>query len=312
MIQLLQDIHYTDQEFWGALQNYWATGNYEAARNLFETNQQIVSKYAGVDWFNNLTSVIYQLETNSDPDFKTRRPYVGYVPPANMQEGDIFYEIEKNIDNILINKATIDVGNTTTSIVFTGVFINAIAFQNSAIAQVDINLVNSGTQTVTFTLGEAANAPVTCVVFSSSLDSTYITDAYQTLNSSNTTASVTVSGTLASVYCIQDGDFVQVDMTKNGNDLTFAIEPTSITSDDSDIECHYVYISDSVYPFTISSNTISIGETTTSVLCEGLIVMYFCLQATTVILTNLSFEENYMIANTNEAVDTAIDCYATY
>lgn len=312
MIQLLQDIHYTEQEFWGALQNYWATGNYEAARNLFETNQQIVSKYAGADWFNNLTAVIYQLELNSDPDFKTQRPHVGYIPPADIQEGDIFYEIERNIDNVLINKATIDTGNTTTAITFTGIFINAIAFQNGAVAQTDINLVDSGTQVVTFTLGEATDSPVTCVVFSTTLDSLSVRHSYQTLNSSNTTTTVNVSGTLVSIYCTQDGDFVQVDITKDGNRLTFTIDSNAVSATESDIQCHYVYLQVGVSLFTINSSNIAVGNTSTSVLCEGLLAMSYCLQAQAIVWLDLSFEENYMIASASEPVETAISCTAIY
>ena len=60
---LLQDIHYTDNNFWTELLNCWNTKNYVRAVRLLEENQELTSKYVNAAWFNLLTNNIYNLET---------------------------------------------------------------------------------------------------------------------------------------------------------------------------------------------------------------------------------------------------------
>lgn len=90
---LLQDIHYTDNNFWTDLLNCWNTKNYARAVRLLEENQELTSKYVNAAWFNLLTNNIYYLETQSDPSFKNDKIQVGYDLPTDISIGSVFFEL---------------------------------------------------------------------------------------------------------------------------------------------------------------------------------------------------------------------------
>ena len=91
---LLQDIGANERSLWTTLQTYWANGNYAAVLSLLNNSSQLISKFINASWFNNLTGLIYELETNPvDTSFKADKIQVAETPPT-LSRGQIYFQID--------------------------------------------------------------------------------------------------------------------------------------------------------------------------------------------------------------------------
>ena len=91
---LLQDVGANERSLWTTFQTYWANGNYAAALGLLNNNAQLMNKFVNASWFNNLTDLIYELETNPvDTSFKSDKIQVAETPPT-LSSGQIYFQID--------------------------------------------------------------------------------------------------------------------------------------------------------------------------------------------------------------------------
>lgn len=313
-MMLLQDIHYTDNEFWTELQNCWADENYARALNLLESNQELTSKYVNSAWFNLLANSIYTLETQSDPSFKSNKIQVGYELPTVIQNGEIFYEI--GVSNLNTYQSLISVGKKTTTIEFDGVFLNALALQNNAIVQVEIEYNNNS---VKFVLGEKATSSVTCVVYTTILASEYVSTNFQTLDSNNLTRTVTIPSNqqLISWYCVKNNQLVQIDVNYLNNQLMFAVNSDSITTGEQ-IKCYYITMTIDNFPFIVKDGSIEIDSSITSLSYNESIISVLnyinknTLAESFIILTDCTLSNNQIIISLLEPTDEQIKCSIIY
>lgn len=195
-VQLLQDVHFTDEQLWSYFQTYWGQGNYVAALNLLQNNQQLVTKYADADWFNNLTDLVYELENNDDPNFKLDKIKTSYIPPS-LEEGEIWFQIEMGDINISVGMQIINPGDVLVFVPYSNKLLNAIAFQDLEVVKTTTIIDND---TVVFALPDPVEQPIVCLVFYT--DSADITVTTQT--SSNTSVDIPYSGEVVSFYVIDE------------------------------------------------------------------------------------------------------------
>lgn len=311
---LLQDIHYTDNDFWTELQSCWVNKNYVRALNLLESNQELTSKYVNSVWFNLLTNSIYNLETQSDPSFKSDKIQVGYELPTGIQNGEIFYEIE--VSNLNIYQSLISVGKKTTTIEFDGVFLNALALQNNEIVQVEIEYNNNS---VKFVLGEKATSTVTCVVYTTILASEYVSTNFQTLNSNNLTRTVTIPSNqqLISWYCVKNNQLVQIDVNYLNNRLMFTVNSDSIATGEQ-INCYYITMAIDNFPFVVEEGSIEVNGSITFLPYSDSIISVLnyinknTLAESSIILTDCTLNNGQMIISLLEPTDEQIKCSIIY
>lgn len=311
---LLQDIHYTDNDFWTELQNCWADKNYVRALNLLESNQELISKYVNSAWFNSLTDNIYNLEIQSDPSFKNDKIQVGYELPTGIQNGEIFYEIE--VSNLNTYQSLIKAGSKTTTIEFDGVFLNALALQNNAIVQVEMEYNNNS---VKFILGEKATSAVTCVVYTTILASEYVSTNFQTLDSNNLTKTVTIPSNqqLISWYCVKNNRLVQIDVNYLNNQLMFTVNSDSIVSGEQ-INCYYITMTIDNFPFVVEEGSIEVDSSITFLSYSDSIISVLnyinknTLAQSSIILTDCTLSNGQMIISLSEPTDEQIKCSIIY
>ena len=299
-IQLVQDIHIVDTELWTAFQDYWDDGNYVAAVNLLNANQQLVTKYVSADWLNGLTALVYALENNSDPTFKANKINIGYIPPS-LATGGVYFQIEMG-SGAIFNVATdvISTNATTVSINYSDTIVNMIAFQNLEQIKVDIQLMSGNI--VKFSTGANPVTPINCFVFYT--DSADVV-ANQTLLSSGTSASVSYSTIILSMYAYQaNGTLVDCNITVGSNSVTFT------TTETTTLTCIVVTI-DNIGTHTTTGNiTTSINSKTLD--CEGQLVNVIALQNSDVVILDTFLNMNEAILSTQENPSATISCTIFY
>lgn len=305
---LLQDIHYTDNNFWTDLLNCWNTKNYVRAVRLLEENQELTSKYVNAAWFNVLTNNIYSLETQSDPSFKNDKIQVGYDLPTDISIGSVFFELA--MSTIKVYQSYIGVGNTSTEIAFNGVFLNAYAFQNGDLVQVDINYADN---LITFSIENVTNFPVLCRVVVTNYSIENIFTNVQVLDSNNLRSTVTIpsSQQLVSIYCTKNNNLVQVDINYSNNQITFEIGSDSVSAGEQ-VKCYYITASLEDFPFTINSDNINVGGTSVSLSYDGTIISFLNYINSYMILTDCALQNNQVTISLSEPATEQINCSIIY
>lgn len=305
---LLQDIHYTDNNFWTDLLNCWNTKNYVRAVRLLEENQELTSKYVNAAWFNVLTNNIYSLETQSDPSFKNDKIQVGYDLPTDISIGSVFFELA--VSTINEYKSYISIGSTFTQIAFNGVFLNAYALQNGDLVQVDINYADN---LITFSIADATSSPILCKVIVTNFSIENIFTNIQILDIDNLRSTVTIpsSQQLVSIYCTKNNNLVQVDINYSNNQIIFEIDSDSVSAGEQ-VKCYYITISLEDFPFTINSDSISVDATSVSLSYSGTIISFLNYINSDIILTDCALQNNQAIISLSEPATEQINCSIIY
>ena len=303
-VKLLQDIHLSDKELWSNFQVYWNEGNYVAAVNLLNANQQLVTKYVSANWLNGLTALVYLLENNSDPTFKADRINVSYVP-SSLDTGEVYFELQEGSSVINVKVGAIGSSATSTTIGYNGTFINAIAFQN--LQQVEANIGLSGNFAI-FSVAEAPEDTITCLVFSSSdVDSTVNGISYPT-----TTKTISFTGTLLNAYAVMSGSIIQCDITVGSNQVVFNIP--SLASGNS-VNCYVVSIdTDYILEGEVNKDTgtISTSSTSTTLDCDGYLINHILTQNNNIIKTDVELVGTEVVISTTEQPSSTINATVYY
>lgn len=205
-MKVVQDIQTSDISLWSTFQEYWQIGNYAAAIALLRNNEQLLTKYADANYFNEISAKVNELEivstTPKDRCFHT------YYIPAHLEEGEVFYQV--NADNVRIGlqMACINTGETTVTITYPAnrYFYSMICFQNGEQVIVDTT-VDWANRSFTFTCAEAATDPVWCVLASRETTPT-ITVGTIDVGGTSTNISTTSGNILTSVFAIQDNEVI--------------------------------------------------------------------------------------------------------
>lgn len=89
----LQDIHIDDISSWKEFQNRWLSQEYLSALRMLnpENYPDLISKYCSAEYLNNLSSRLYERETDLDPDFKPKRIPVSETPPV-LLNGEVYFQ----------------------------------------------------------------------------------------------------------------------------------------------------------------------------------------------------------------------------
>ena len=291
-VNLVQDIHISDVELWNTFEIYWNQGNYIAAVNLLNNNQQLVSKYVSAQWLNALTALVYQLENNSDDDFKADKIKISYVSPA-LTTGQIYFQIE--VGDIAINVASdiIPMNSTSLTLNYSDKLINFMAFQGLDRIDTDVAITSS---TVTFTTSANPEEITTCLIFYT--DSSYITISTGTITTSLTSVSVNYSNTIVAMYATQSNSVVGTDITVNSGTVQFAVAATPSSA----ITCYVVTITTAQIGtlFNRITGSISTSVKSVEVTVNGQIINCIALQGSDVVIVDLTLNANKAIISTRD------------
>ena len=303
-VKLLQDIHLSDKELWSNFQDYWDSGNYVAAINLLNANQQLVTKYVSANWLNGLTALVYALENNSDPTFKADRILLSYIPPS-LEIGQVYFQLE--VFNTIINVSigAIDTTHTSNIVSFNGTFINAMAFQD--LQQVDTDIQLSGS-TATFSVAEEPDKTITCIVFSSS----DVVRSIYNLYSPNTSATINFTGTLLSAIPLVHGVVTTCDISISNNQAVFSID--SALSGTNILCCVITVDTDYITEGEINVDTdiISTSSTSATLDCDGYLINHILTQSNNIIKTDVELVGAKVVISTAEQPSSPINATVYY
>lgn len=93
MITKVQDIHLSDENLLQIFSTYWKEGNYVQAFSLLENNPSLESKVMEAKVFNTLYGILTELQNKSDPSFKADKIKVSPIPPSELQNGQIYFQL---------------------------------------------------------------------------------------------------------------------------------------------------------------------------------------------------------------------------
>lgn len=88
-----QDIQLADVSLWNQIQTAWNQGNYNHVANLVQ-NSQLIDKATLAAVLNALTDSIVDVENLNDPDFLKYLIQVSTTPPAGLEQGQIYFELD--------------------------------------------------------------------------------------------------------------------------------------------------------------------------------------------------------------------------
>lgn len=300
-VKLLQDIHLSDEELWSNFQDYWDNGNYIAAVNLLNANQQLVTKYVSANWLNGLTTLVYILENNSDPMFKADRIMLSYIPPS-LNTGQIFFQIENSNTIISVYVDTINVSDTSVTISYDNTLISFMAFQN--LQQVETEISFTGEQnggTVTFAIGETSEDSITCLVFSS--DAVILN--METITYPTNILTKSFNGELLNAFIYSGQNVCMCDIIINNEGVTFSIP--QIEQGDTFV-CRIVSIDDSYIDDGVNydSGILSTNSFSKTLNCSGYLINHILTQNNSVVKTDITLEGTKVIISTMEKPSSSI------
>lgn len=87
-----EDIHLADKTKWRQFVELWQGGNVDAALALLG-DASLSGKVVNAATLNAITSQIITLEENDDPTFKADIIKVSQTPPADIKQGQVYFEI---------------------------------------------------------------------------------------------------------------------------------------------------------------------------------------------------------------------------
>ena len=88
-----QDIQLADVSLWNQIQTAWNQGNYNHVVNLAQ-NSQLIDKATLAAVLNALTNSIVDVENLNDPGFLKYLIQVSTTPPAGLEQGQIYFELD--------------------------------------------------------------------------------------------------------------------------------------------------------------------------------------------------------------------------
>ena len=88
-----QDIQLADVSLWNQIQTAWNQGNYNHVVNLVQ-NSQLIDKAILAAVLNTLTGRIVDVENLNDPDFLKNLIQVSTTPPAGLEQGQVYFELD--------------------------------------------------------------------------------------------------------------------------------------------------------------------------------------------------------------------------
>lgn len=302
-VKLLQDIHLSDKELWSNFQVYWNGGNYVAAVNLLNANQQLVTKYVSADWLNGLTTLVYVLENNSDPIFKADRIVLSFIPPS-LESGQVYFQLEDSNTIINVYMDIITSSNTSVAISYDDTLINFMAFQNLQQVDTDVQLTSG---TVTFSVAEALSESIICLVFSSADVNVYS----GTITNPSTSTSVSFSGTLLNAYVVSSQYICNCDITVGNGTVIFSVP--SLASGIT-LTCYVVSIANTYISQEVGTDTGTISTSSTSVTldCDGYLINHILTQNNNIIKTDVELVGTKVVISTIEQPSSSINATVYY
>lgn len=87
-----QDIQLADVSLWNQIQTAWGQGNYNNVVDLVQ-NSQLTNKVILAAILNALTGKIVDVENLNDPDFLKYLIQVSRLPPAGLEQGQVYFEL---------------------------------------------------------------------------------------------------------------------------------------------------------------------------------------------------------------------------
>lgn len=302
-VKLLQDIHLSDKELWSNFQVYWNGGNYVAAVNLLNANQQLVTKYVSADWLNGLTTLVYALENNSDSTFKADRIVLSFIPPS-LESGQVYFQLEDSNTIINVYMDIITTSNTSVAISYDDTLINFMAFQNLQKVETDVQLTSG---TVTFSVAEAPSENITCLVFSSADVNVYS----GIITNPSTSTSVSFSGTLLNAYVVSSQYICNCDITVGSGTVTFSV--SSLASGIT-LTCYVVSIANTYISQEVGTDTDTISTSSTSATldCDGYLINDILTQNNNIIKTDVELVGAKVVISTVEQPSSPINATIYY
>lgn len=89
---IYQDPHLADKELWQNFKSLWAAGDYESALEILQ-NTQLTNKVVNATVFNDITDAIIEREETQDVSFKQDIIKVATTPPADIQSGEVYFQL---------------------------------------------------------------------------------------------------------------------------------------------------------------------------------------------------------------------------
>lgn len=305
-LELLQDIHLSDDSFWTDFQYYWKNGSYSRALQILEENQELVTKYVTAEWFNALTALVYQLETLPD-DFNKKQIKVSYLPP-DLEVGDIWFQLELGTLTIDVNMFIIPAGSTSVVATYSNSLINAVAFKNNEEVLVN-QVVDETNHSVTFSIGESLDYPVICMVYST--NNSHLVASVVSESSGINNFTIPYSGALLSVmYLDQSNNRNMVNLTIDNANVGFSLsENTSAVTKGRVVYIPTVYLSEIL---NVSSSNFT--TTSSTLLCDGYMVNCFVVDNSdnSVVLTDVIFSLNNAIIGVPQNTNLSLNCTLYY
>ena len=87
-----QDIQLAAVSLWNQIQAAWSQGNYNHVVNLVQ-NSQLIDKATLAAVLNALAGKIVDVENLNDPDFLKHLIQVSTTPPAGLEQGQVYFEL---------------------------------------------------------------------------------------------------------------------------------------------------------------------------------------------------------------------------
>lgn len=305
-LELLQDIHLSDDNFWTDFQYYWSHGAYSRALKILQDNQQLVTKYASAEWFNALTTFIYQLETLPN-NFNKKQIKVSYIPP-DLDIGDIWFQLELGDINIDVGMFIIPAGSTSVTGTYSNTLINAVAFKN--LEEILINqIIDETNHSVIFSLGESLDYPVICMVYSTNNSHLVVSVVSESSGINNFT--IPYSGVLLSImYLDQTNNRNIVDLSINSDNVLFSLSAntTAVTKG------RLAYIPATYLSEILNVDSSNFSGISSTILCDGYMANCFVIDISNnnIVLTDVVFNLKNAIIKVPQNTNLSLNCTLYY
>lgn len=307
MINLVQDIHLSDVDLWGYFKKYWDDKNYVAALNLLNNNQQLLSKYLSADWLNALTSLVYELENNSDPEFKSDKIELSYIPPA-LESGGVYFQLNDTNVRIGVGIDFIQTGTNSVSIPYQDTLINFMSFDDLALCKTDVTL---GSSSVTFSTNANVSNPITCLVFYGASEQVMVETGQ--IGTSQTEVEIECdsmpSGYILSAYAVDTSTNKVITCNQIARYYPFCFfelaEPPSAS-----VNCFVVYTEEALTDS--DTKTITTSNVQTILDCFGYLVNLFCDVGGADCWTDAVLQNNTVVITLPEAPPLTTHCTSLY
>lgn len=311
-IDRLQDIHISDESLWVEFKYYWDNGNYTKALEVINNNQQLLTKYTNAEWFNNLTDLIYELEVLPS-DFNKKKIVVSYLPP-DLEIGDIWFQLEVEEVKINVYMNVIPANSTSVTISYDNNLIDALAFKNNELVLTE-QTIDEEDGTVTFSIGQAIDKPIVCMVYSTNNANVVVSYVYGAVGTNN--LQVSYSGTLLSAMLYKpinatfSNERIITDLTVESSTVNFSLEESTTTA----ITGRAVYIPTNQLSSILNTSSSVFSTNSSTLVSDGYLVNSFIKNSSTkeVVVGDVCLDLQNTIINVpqNSGIDLNCDIYYT-